>query len=241
MFWSDYFSRGRNSKQCQLLTYKPLAVHNWRGTRGKRCLLSIIKLGLPLLQLLGGAKHVSVFTPSWGKSSHFWTCFFVVRMGYKKNWFLKGGWLSIFVELMWVILYIAANQQNAASQGESSSSKTCRVCLNAVTFQESWFVVAIENIWQLITFSGAPPFSFYFCGIAVLVTHCLSPNQSIFGHFLVIQSGLSGWMNRFWKPRRRCFFSRFAGGGRCSTFCGWKAWMVSVVFSLLRLVHFGSI
>lgn len=163
-------------------------------------------------------------------------------MGYKKNWFLKGGWLSIFVELMWVILHIAANQQNTASQGESSSSKTwwCRVCLNAVTFQESWFVVAIENIWQLITFSGAPPFSVYFCGIAVLITHCLSPNQSIFGHFLVIQSGLSGWMNRFWKPRRRCFFSR-GGWGRCSTFCGGvESLIVSVVFSLLRLVHFSS-
>ena len=137
-----------------------------------------------------------------------------------KNWFLKCGWLSIFVEFMWVILYLAANQQNTASQGGSSSSKTCRVCLTAVTFQESWFVVGTENIWQLIPFfRGTPFFVFFFWDIGVLITHCLSPNQSIFGHFPVIQSGLSGWMNRFWKPRRRCFFSR-GGWGRCSTSCG---------------------
>lgn len=61
----------------------------------------LVKLGLPLLQLLDVSNMFQCLPLLEGRVHISEHVYFAVGMGYKKNnWFVKGGWLSIFVEFM---------------------------------------------------------------------------------------------------------------------------------------------
>ena len=93
-------------------------------------------------------------------------------------------------------------------------------CSESLRFCE---LVLIENVCRLITFFSRVPRFLSIFGTSWCLSHTFRPRISpISWKKILLISGLRGWMNRFWKPRRRsCFLLLLFGWGEVQfPFCG---------------------